>query len=68
MKIERDYGLAYLRKLEEQYGGYFGTDIFNLAEELGVTWHGLRKKLNEWFNIDADIRLFIPALKAKLHT
>ena len=44
MKIERDYVLAHLRKLEEQYGGYFGTDIFNLAEELGVTWQGLRKK------------------------
>jgi hypothetical protein len=27
MKIERDYVLAYLRKLEEQYGGYFGTDF-----------------------------------------
>ena len=37
MKIERDYVLAYLKKLEEQYDGYFGTDIFNLAEELGVT-------------------------------
>ena len=67
MKIQRDYVLAHLRKLEEQYGGYFGTDIFNLAEELGVTWHGLRKKLNEWFKI-ADNRLFIPALKAELHT
>jgi len=44
MKIERDYVLAYLRKLEEQYGSYFGTDIFNLAEELGVTWYGLKKK------------------------
>ena len=58
MKIQRDYVLAHLRKLEEQYGGYFGTDIFNLAEELGVTWHGLRKKLNEWFKIDPDFSSF----------
>ena len=58
MKIERDYVLAYLRKLEEQYSGYFGTDIFNLAEELGVTWYGLRKKLNEWFKIDPDFSNF----------
>jgi hypothetical protein len=58
MTIERDYVLAYLRKLEEQYGGYFGTDILNLAEELGVTWHGLRKKLNEWFKIDPDFSSF----------
>ena len=48
MKIERDYVLAYLRKLEEQYGSYFGTDIFNLAEELGVTWYGLKKKFGLW--------------------
>jgi hypothetical protein len=61
MTIERDYVLAYISKLVEQYGSYFRTDIFNLAEELGVTWHGLRKKLNEWFKIDADILLFIPA-------
>jgi len=46
----------------------FWDRFFNLAEELGVTWQGLRKKLNEWFKIDADNRLFIPALKAKLHT
>ena len=51
MTIERDYVLAYFRKLEEQYGGYFGTYIFNLAEELGVTWQGLRKNFNEWFKI-----------------
>jgi hypothetical protein len=58
MTIERDYVLAYLKKLEEQYGGYFGTDILNLAAELGVTWHGLRKKLHEWFNGDPDFSTF----------
>jgi hypothetical protein len=34
MKIDRDYVLAYLRKLKEQHGGYFGTDLSNLAHEL----------------------------------
>jgi hypothetical protein len=42
--------------------------IFNLAEELGVILQGIRKKVNEWFKIDADNLLFIPALKAKLYT
>ncbi len=37
MKIDRDYVLAYLRKLEEQHGGYFGTGLLNLANELNVT-------------------------------
>jgi hypothetical protein len=32
MKIDRDYVLAYLRKLKEQHGGYFGTDLSNLAQ------------------------------------
>jgi len=58
MTIERDYVLAYLRKLEKQYGGYFGTDILNLATELGVTWHGLRKKLHEWLKEDPDFSIF----------
>jgi hypothetical protein len=58
MTIERDYVLAYLRKLEKQYGGYFGTDILNLAMELGVTWHGLRKKLHEWLKGDPDFSIF----------
>ncbi len=58
MTIERDYVLAYFRKLEKQYGGYFGTDILNLAKELGVTWHGLRKKLQEWFKEDPDFFTF----------
>jgi hypothetical protein len=58
MTIERDYVLAYLRKLEKQYGRYFGTDILNLATELGVTWHGLRKKLHEWFKEDPDFFTF----------
>ena len=45
MMIERDYVLAYLRKLEKQYGGYFGTDILNLATEW--SWD----KIIRWFEI-----------------
>jgi hypothetical protein len=33
--------LACLRELEEKNGGYYGTDIINLAENLGVTWYSL---------------------------
>ncbi|WP_143311635.1 hypothetical protein, partial [Candidatus Methanoperedens nitratireducens] len=54
MKIDRDYVLAYLRKLEEQYGGYFGTDLFNLANELNVTLFGLKKVLGKWLKEDSD--------------
>ncbi len=52
MKIDRDYVLAHFRKLKEQYGGYFGTDISNLARELRVTLFGLRKILGKWLKKD----------------
>ncbi len=34
MRIQRDYVLRYLKDKQEKDGGYFGTDIFNLAKEL----------------------------------
>jgi hypothetical protein len=52
MKINRDYVLEYLRKLKEQYGGYFGTDLSNLANELKITLVGLRKILGKWLKAD----------------
>ncbi len=53
MKIDRDYVLAYLRKMEEQNGGYFGTDLLNLASELSVTLFGLKKVLGKWLKEDS---------------
>jgi hypothetical protein len=38
--------------LEERNGGYYGTDLMNLAEKLGVTWRGLKKRLMEWLKED----------------
>ncbi len=52
MKVNRDDVLAYLRELEERNGGYYGTDLMNLAEKLGVTWRGLKKRLMKWLKED----------------
>jgi hypothetical protein len=52
MKINRDYVLSRLRKLKGQYGGYFGTDLLNLAHELKVTLFGLKKRLGKWVKED----------------
>ncbi len=52
MKINRNYVLAHLRELKEQYGGYFGTDLLNLARELRVTLFGLKKRLGIWLKED----------------
>ncbi len=56
MKVDRDDVLTYLRELEERNGGYYGTDLMNLAEKLGVTWRGLKKRLMKWLKED---RVFI---------
>ena len=52
MKVNRIVVLAYLRELEDKNGGYYGTDVINLAEELEVTWYSLKKMLTKWLRED----------------
>jgi hypothetical protein len=52
MKVNRIIVLAYLRELEDKNGGYYGTDVINLAKELGVTWYSLKKMLTKWLRED----------------
>jgi hypothetical protein len=52
MELQKDYILLYLQELEKANGGYFGTDINNLAKELGITYRDLQKRLNEWLKSD----------------
>ncbi len=52
MKVNRDVILACLREFEEKNGGYYGTDVKNLAEKLGVTWYSLKKMLTKWLQED----------------
>jgi hypothetical protein len=58
MAIQKDYILLRLQELEEASGGYFGTDINNLAKELGVTYRALQKRLKEWLNLDPTFANF----------
>ncbi len=48
MKINRDIVLHYLKEKQEKYGGYFGTDLSDLAEKIGVSSRGLRRHLSKW--------------------
>ena len=59
MKIRRDRVLSYLNELQERYGGYYGTDIANLADELGVTWYGLKRRLSLWKKNDHAFKSFV---------
>jgi hypothetical protein len=52
MKVNRIEVLACLRELEDNNGGYYGTDVINLAKELGVTWYSLKKMLTKWLRED----------------
>lgn len=52
MKVNRIVVLACLRELEDNNGGYYGTDVINLAKELGVTWCSLKKTLTKWLRED----------------
>jgi Mn-dependent DtxR family transcriptional regulator len=56
MKVNRDVVLAYLRELEEKNGGYYGTDVINLAEKLGVTWYSLKKMIAKRSREDASVK------------
>jgi len=48
MKIKRDFILLKLKELQDDFGGYYGTDLTNIANDIGVTWHGLQKRISLW--------------------
>jgi hypothetical protein len=48
MAINRDYVKERLQKVEYKYGGYYGTDIAEIAEKLNVTPFGLKKQISKW--------------------
>ncbi len=54
MRIRRDEVLLYLTEKQDKKGGYFGTDISDLAKEIGVSGHGLRRRLSKWIKEDKD--------------
>ena len=59
MKIQKDYVLSYLRDLQEKEGGYYGDDIAHLANDLGVTWYGLKKRLSFWKKNDPAFKSIV---------
>jgi len=48
MAIDVNYVLERLSTRQIESGGYYGTDITKLSEELGVTPQGLRKQISKW--------------------
>lgn len=52
MKIKHDRVLIYLREKQEKAGGYTGTDLVEFAEELGVTYMAIWKRVSKWVKED----------------
>ena len=59
MKIQKDCVFLYLKNIQKKGYGYYGTDISNLAGELGVTWHGLQKRISFWKKKDPLFKNFV---------
>lgn len=57
--IKRDYVLKFLRCKQESEGGYTGNDLTELAELLGISSRGLRKRLSNWIKNDKEFAQFI---------
>ena len=54
--IERDYVLKFLQEKQETEGGYSGNDLTKLAEVLGVTSRGIRKRISNWKKNDKEFK------------
>jgi hypothetical protein len=67
MRIRRDYVLRYLTEKQDKKGGYFGTDISDLAKEIGVSGQGLRIRLSKWIKEDKDFSSLIYLGKHRSH-
>ncbi len=56
MTIDVNYVLERLSIRPVESGGYFGTDITELSNELGVTPQGLRKQISKWKRSKEEFR------------
>ncbi len=56
MKVNREIVLAYLKELEERNGGYYGTDLMNISEKLGITIQILKRRLTRWIREDMSFK------------
>ena len=63
--IERDYVLKFLQEKQETEGGYSGNDLTKLAEVLGVTSRGIRKRISNWKKNDKEFKQLIYLGKEK---
>jgi hypothetical protein len=54
MKIDREFVLSYLKGKQIEQGGYYGTDLSNLAQVVKVTYRAMRMRITKWIKEDSD--------------
>ena len=63
--ISREFVFKHLKEKQDSAGGYTGDDIIKIANILGVTPRGLRRRLNNWINTFDEFKQFIYLGKKK---
>ncbi len=54
MKLNRDYVLTYLDRMQNEQGGYYGSDLSDLAKVMKVTYRAVRMRITKWIKEDPD--------------
>jgi hypothetical protein len=63
--IQQEHVLRFLQLKQELEDGYTGNDLTELAELIGVSSRGLRKRLSNWIKNDKEFAQFIYLGKEK---
>ena len=58
--IKREHVLRFLQLKQELEDGYTGNDLTELAELIGVSSRGLRKRLSNWIKNDKQFAQIQP--------
>ena len=54
MKLDREFVLTYLKGKQIWQGGYYGTDLSDLAKVMNVTYRAVRMRITKWIKEEPD--------------
>jgi len=54
MKIDREFVLSYLKGKQIEQGGYYGTDLSDLAKVMKATYRAMQMRITKWTKEDPD--------------
>ena len=54
MKVDRVFVLSHLKEKQIEQGGYYGSELSDLAKVMKVTYRAVRMRLTKWIKEDPD--------------